>query len=73
LGAWEYYSNGSLPIEKCFYTTSNTLGGMANPIDSSFIFVSETNGLMLGLVYSNALNSITLNFTHNWNTPNWRG
>jgi hypothetical protein len=45
---------------------------MINPVNPSFLFVSESVGNIKGFIL-NENNTLSENITFNWNTSPWRG
>jgi hypothetical protein len=56
-----------------FKQTEEILGTMLNPVNSTFLFASETNGIMKGFTFDPSSKKITPNLTFNWNNILWRG
>jgi hypothetical protein len=52
--------------------TNLSLGAMINPLNPSFLFVSENEGIMKGFIL-NDNKTLTANLTFNWNSTLWRG
>jgi hypothetical protein len=53
--------------------TDSILGAMFNPVNPSFIFASESGGIMKGFIFNPINKTLTANLTFNWNTSTWRG
>jgi hypothetical protein len=53
--------------------TNSILGAMINPLNPSFLFASESEGIMRGFILNVNTKTLTANLTFNWNTSTWRG